>query len=64
METRANQSYQTEDIKVIKLSTMIKVANDTALAIAIIEFTRNTYRTDFNGAMVYIIQAKVANLIL
>lgn len=63
METRANQSYHTEDIKVIKLSTMIKVANNTALAIAI-EFTRNTYRTNFNGAMVYIILAEVTNLML
>lgn len=52
METRANQTY-TDDIKVIKLSNMIKVANNNALAIAI-EIMRNTYRTDFNGAMVYI----------
>lgn len=41
MKTRANQSH-TEDIKVIKLSTMIKVANNTGPAIAI-EFMRNTY---------------------
>ena len=52
MSTRASQSF-TDDIKVIKLCTMIKVANNNALAIAV-EYMRNNYRSNFDGAVTYI----------
>ena len=52
MQTRANQPY-TDDIKVVKLCTMIRVANNNALAIAV-EFMRNNFRADFDGAVTYI----------
>ena len=42
-----------DDIKVIKLCAMIKVANNNALAIAV-EYMRNTYHSDFKGAVTYI----------
>ena len=52
MQTRANQPY-TDDIKVVKLCTMIRVANNNALAIAV-EYMRNNFRADFDGAVTYI----------
>jgi len=52
MHTRANQSY-TDDIKVVKFCTMIRVANNNALAIAV-EYMRNNFRVDFDGAVTYI----------
>ena len=52
LSTRANQSF-TDDIKVIKLCAMIKVSGNNALAIAV-EYMRNTFRSDFEGAVTYI----------
>ena len=52
LQTRASQSF-TDDIKVIKLCNMIKVANNNALAIAV-EYMRNNFRSNFEGAVTYI----------
>ena len=49
---RANQSF-TDDIKVIKLCTMIKVSGNNALAIAV-ESMRNNFCSDFEAAVTYI----------
>ena len=52
LELRKGQTY-TDDIKVMKLASMIKVGNNIALAIAV-EFMKNTYRSDFPQALTYI----------
>jgi hypothetical protein len=52
LQSRASQSF-TDDIKVIKLCAMIKVANNNALAIAV-EYMRNNFRSNFDGAETYI----------
>jgi hypothetical protein len=46
LASRASQSF-TDDIKVIKLCTMIKVANNNALAIAV-EYMRNNWSRDLH----------------
>ena len=51
LELRKGQTY-TDDIKVMKLASMIKVGNNIALAI--VEFMKNTYCSDFAQALTYI----------
>ena len=52
LETRANQKY-TDEIKVLKLASMIKVSNNNNLSIAV-EMMKSKYQADFNGALIYI----------
>jgi hypothetical protein len=52
METRASQTW-TDDLKVLKLASMIKVPNNNALALYV-EIMKNTYRSHFDGALTYI----------
>jgi len=52
LETRANQKY-TDEIKVLKLASMIKVTNNNSLSIAV-EMMKSNYQADFNGALIYI----------
>ncbi len=52
LSTRASQTF-TDDIKVMKLGAMIKVPGNNALAIAV-EYMRNTFCSDFEGAVTYI----------
>jgi hypothetical protein len=52
METRASQTW-TDDLKVLKLASMIKVPNNNALTLYV-EIMKNTYRKDFDGALTYI----------
>jgi hypothetical protein len=52
METRADQTY-TDDLKVLKLASMINVPNNNALNISV-EFMKQNYRKDFKGALTYI----------
>ena len=54
METRAGQTW-TDDLKVLKLASMINVPNNNALALYV-EVMKNNYRRDFNGdgALTYI----------
>jgi hypothetical protein len=50
--TQAGQTY-TEDLKVLKLASMINVPNSNALTLYV-EVMKNNYRRDFNGALTYI----------
>ena len=52
LELRKGQTY-TEDIKVMKLASMIKVGSNNALQVSV-EFMKITYRSDFNQALTYI----------
>jgi hypothetical protein len=52
LQSRASQAF-TNNIKVKNLCTMIKVANNNALAIAV-EYMRNNYCSNVDGAVTYI----------
>ena len=52
MELRKGQTY-TQDIKVMKLASMIKVGSNNALQVSV-EFMKITYRNDFDQALTYI----------
>jgi hypothetical protein len=52
MEMRASQTW-TDDLKVLKLASMIKVPNNNALTLYV-EMMKNTYRSNFDGALTYI----------
>jgi len=50
LENRKGQTY-TEEVKVMKLASMIKVGNNAALAIAV-EFMKNNHRDNFGQALI------------